>query len=277
LEARVEHPPIHFEVVEQTLERRLREIGLMPSRSDSCVETGLEYLHLHRGETQVLMLEDEEVFFVSVEFNAIVKHIKWGTAEISDLVGLSASSPGEALARCAEIYMDVTFPALHALFDEKVAAQNNSLKLATLTQPEGRTVNWRVATGQMQLLDENRVAFDTNVSTQPPIALVIDSLCDVLSEPRLHWCKLYMRSSNGKMEFGASIDGGKNPYAEAEMRHKFVATPDSPEGWELRQFFTFIPEGQPDSKMMQDLRTRAAQDIVQEKSHWWPFGKRRSS
>ena len=85
-----------------------------------------------------------------------------------------------------------------------------------------------------------------------------------LSEPRLHWCKLYGGNFAATgVKFGVSIDGQKSREAEAEIATKFGPPP--PGEWEFRQFLAVRHTGDADEKTTAELRARAAAAFGPEK------------
>jgi hypothetical protein len=272
----MEEASIRFEVVEDVIEHRLQALGLRPKRDEGCIDTGYDYFHLHRSETQVLSVEEEPVFFASLEMNAVLKSPFFGEVVIPELVTMTGDSPETALERCAQTYMDVSFPAMQALFDSTVPSAQTPIKLVSYT--DGQELNWQVFTGQLQVLNEAHQLLEPFPGTVPPIALVLDTVSGFLAEPRLHWCKLYgAQNEQRELQFGCAIDGRKAPQAEAEMAEKFQLKAPVAGSWEFRQFLVMLPGGEPDAELAATARRAAAQHIPEvqpDRKKWWPFGRK---
>ena len=259
-----------FDVVERTLERRFEALNLPHRRFGENLDPGLPGLRLRRGETQTVSVGDER-WYASAEINALLTHPTTGEIVISDLVSTQGQTAEEALARCAEFYADVTFPALHALYDESASA-GPPFKLSSVN-PQGQAVQWQGLRGTCQVLPGEAHEATQYFGSQLPLLLVFDTLTGYLGRTRLHWCKLYAAQTPKGFTFGCAIDGRKDAKAEAEMRRKF-AMPPQPDPWEFRQFYLFAPSGVPDEALAAELRTRQEALPGQPRRFWWPFGRR---
>ncbi len=258
-----------FTVVEQTIERRLRALSLSPKRGIEQVDTGYDKFIIHRKETQVVTLgpkaasdkpTDSEPVFASLEVLAELEHPSFGSAQIADLITLEGKSPVDAMERCANTYMDVTFPALQSLFMGASAPMATRIGMASASMSGGKPVKWEVFTGQLQLLNDDDGWLTEHLDKMPPIALMLNTLTGYLGQTRLHWCKLFGHYTSNKVTFGVSIDGRKSPEAEAEMASKFGAVGKSAHPWQFRQFIVMRPTHQMDEKTAAMLRQKMAEE-----------------
>ena len=268
-----------YEIVERTLEQRLRDLGLIPVRTGGGVETGYAGLLLERGETQVASLGRLTDVYASVEINAHVKHPEFGEWLISDLVSTEAATAAEALTKGAGYYLDVTFPPLQALFD--AGAYQGPERGIDCINAEGAAVHFKTLTGELQILNDATGELAEYFGKQSPLGLVFNALLQVVTGPvRLHWMKLYIGGGAIGPEFGCAIDGEKSWEAETEMRANFHVDLPKDAAWAFRQFFLFVPAGAPSPESEAELRRQIAHDDAQEpaatgkRRRWWPFGKR---
>lgn len=267
-----------FSVMDQILEQRLRDKGLQPRREERAVETGIEGLRLERGETEGATAEGMP-FYVDSEINAVLNHPVLGKHTISDRVSVDAPTPAEALALCANAYMDVTFPAIHALFDETAqgARETSFIRVNRAREP----IRWKCFHGELQVLKDATGEVTDYWRRTNILGLVSESVPRVIDgPPRLHWCKLYGSRTAQGLLFGCSIDGRKAGDAEAEMRRKFPSDLALGGQWEFRLFFTLMPAGRAGEDEVAAMRARGAEREGQSppqpppKKSWWPFGRR---
>src|SRR5579859_4779254 len=260
-----------FSIIERTIEHRLQGMNLSPRRIADYVETGYDKFEIHRKQTQILLqkgknepiTDQPNILFVSSEILAKLHHPSFGSVEIVDLISFQGTSAMDTLERCANTYMDVTFPALQSLYEGKSAEGTMKLKLSSLTGSSGTPLQWEVFTGQLQILNDND-GWLTEQLKQSPLALVLGTVSGYLAHPQLHWCKLFGKFySKDQIVFGCSIDGRKSPEAEAEMLRKFGAVDNTPRNWEFRQFFVMRPTSAVDEeriRMAETLRKTALED-----------------
>jgi hypothetical protein len=244
-----------FSVIEQTIERRLQALKLSPRRATERVDTGYDKFEIQRLKTEVLIIEskdnpanstDHDVFVASSEILAKLQHPSFGAVEIADLITLDGKSSVDALERCANTYMDVTFPALQALFEGKPGPGAMEMRLSSFTPSLGRPVEWEVFTGQVQILNDNDGWLAARLK-ETPLALITHTLIGYLAQPQLHWCKLFGKFyAKDNVVLGCSIDGEKS--LEAEMLHKFGEVDETPRAWEFRLFVVIRPTDQVDEK-----------------------------
>lgn len=275
-----------FATVDQTIERRLREMGLQPRRANGVVETGLDGLTLKPGEADVATATDMP-FFADVEINAALRHPVLGEHTISDRVTMDAATPDEVLALCATTYMDVTFPAIHALFDEE--GHGGPEMVFVRVNRARESVRWKAYTGQLQILQDVTGEVAEYFRGNSVINLAQTALVSVLDGPtRLHWCKLYGARTARGLDFGCSIDGRKSGAAEAEMRRRCPPDLGGAGRWEFRLFITLLAAGEADESevaaMRSEVAARQSQNTAQSegqtrnqpppKTSWWPFGRR---
>lgn len=260
---------IDFDIVERTIENRLKQQNLNPEKVDGCINTGYDYFHIHRGEVQVLEFEDTQLYFASVEFKAILKSPLIGDVVILDLVTTQATSVEQVLQQCANYYMDVTFPAIQALFDERFVKKEQILTISSYTQDKGLMIKWKAITGELQILNDPDSKLKEYFKQQYPLALVFDTITGYLSQSRLHWCKVYIGNKKAKgVIIGCSIDGQKSLEAEEEIKEKFHFYNNDDE-WECRLFVTIRPDGKPEEKMVKTLQNLTNK----EDKKWWEFWK----
>ncbi len=241
-----------FTIVERTFERRMREQGLSPRRLREGVDSGYSRLEVYCTNAEVLALRENDLRIASVEVKVVLDHPVHGSAEILDLVTLRGESAEAALERCAHTWMDVAFPALRSLFEGKLASGSAAVDLSSYTPALGKTIRWQVYTGELQI-DAADARLAQFLVEQPPVALILDTLCNFLALPELHWCKLYAAMKPKGLVVGCVIDGTKSLQAEAEMHEKLSAAGDLPPTWELRQFLLMHPAGEA-TEMEADLR-----------------------
>jgi hypothetical protein len=250
-----------LEIAQQVLERRLREAGLSPRVLQHGISTGLTGLELHPSEAEVATAVDAQDvphYLGSLEVTAIVRLPEIGEAQVVDLITLEAESPVATLERCAETYMDVTFPALRGLIDGLPAPGTQTIELSSYAPQVARAIRWDVFSGMLQILDDTDGGLADRLRATFPMALVLDTLTGYLDELRLHWCKLFGSHKGASApRFGCSIDGVRSDEAEAEMREKFLQGGEVPGEWEFRQFFVLRPAGEADAQTAATLRDEA--------------------
>ncbi len=267
--------PIDVTRVERTLERRLREQGLFPRAVADGVSTGLNRLRLYRGEIQVAQVPvpgQPAGYLVSVDVRAALEHPQAGNAEISDLVTVQSNSIDEALELGANTYMDVTFPVLRSLFDGKPATGAVVIKLSGFVPAQNRTIEWEAYSSNVQMRDDSG-RLGGRLIHQAPLLMMFNTLSKLLTEPRLHWCKIYgCQQASAGLVFGCVVDGSKSPEAEAELRARFEAAP-VPGEWEFRQFAALLPVGQAAEPTVVVKQQEAAEPAAPAKKRWWSWRK----
>lgn len=263
-----------FGIIESVWEARLRERGLAPSRTDTGISTGYERLELYRQETQVAEFDLDgpsgHGFVGSVKVKIVLAPPSLGEFEVHDLITQRGPSLEGALEACANTFMDVTFPPLEAIFTGKrpEGLGTGTVTLTSFTMELDRAIKWDVVLGRLQILNDPDGNAHERLKAQPPFTLMLDALTGHLSEPRLHWCKLYgANTPSAGMVFGCAIDGQKSARGEAEMAHKFGEP--LPGEWEFRQFLAVRPTGDADPATTAELRARAAATFPQTKKNWW--------
>ena len=262
-------PQPDFSVVERTWEARLRKLGLTPWRVGTGIATGHQRLEVYRQETQAAEFDLDPQghgFLASVEVKVVVEPPGLGRYEILDLVTQQGESLEGALTRCAETFMEVTYPPLEALFTGRKpeGPGTGTVTLTSFTVGLGRAFTWDVILGSLQILNDPDGALRQRLKERPPVTMVLDAITGQLSEPRLHWCKLYGGNFAATgVKFGVSIDGQKSREAEAEIATKFGPPP--PGEWEFRQFLAVRHTGDADEKTTAELRARAAAAFGPEK------------
>jgi hypothetical protein len=257
--------------IDLELVKQLHSIGLSAKMVGERIETGLNGLVLHRGKCELVRAQAEVgiVFVASLE---LIAHINIpDRVTIADLITATGLTSEEAFATCVLYYCDVTFPALRGLCDPAFTPPGPPIKLATITQPENRSVNWRVFRGNTQVLRDTDGKVAAFLNKTPALTLVLDTLTGYLSYPRLHWCKLFaaMTPKSGLL-VGCSIDGQRSAEAESELRSKITLKLDPTDRWELRHFIILQPDGQPQGNLAETLRIEADKQF-QSKKPWWKF------
>ena len=232
------------EFVDQLLAQRLAEMGLTPQHVVGGIETGCPGLRLTHGLSEAMKTPFSRTprVFGSVEINAALEHPRLGRHTISDMISTEAPTPEEALTRGVEAYLAVTFPALRALVDEAAYA-GPDLDITT-KRVNGETAEWKVFTGECQMLQDVTGEVMGHLQAGSPLAVIQDTLIQVLNIPRLHWCKLYGARTARGLSLGCIIDGRKSPAAEAEMRRRFGIVGPARAKWEYRQFFAMYPSAE---------------------------------
>jgi hypothetical protein len=127
-----EHPDLTY--VERTMERRMRLLGLRAQVIKSGVRTGFERLDIVRSLVQYVRPNDPKSggqLHVAVEFRAAINHPAIGRADICDLITVYGDTLERFLERCANAYMDTTFPALHSLFLGHAASGVTEIKMSS--------------------------------------------------------------------------------------------------------------------------------------------------
>jgi hypothetical protein len=260
----------------------MRDKGLTPWRVGNGIATGHQRLEIYRQETQVADFDLEpggRGFMASLEVKIVVEPPGLGRYEIGDLVTTQGDSLEGALTRCAETFMEVTYPPLEALFTGRrpEGPGTGTFTITSFTVGLDRGFTWDVVLGPLQLLNDPDGALRQRLKERPPATLVLDAITGHLHEPRLHWCKLYGRHFAARgLKFAVSIDGRKDPSPEAEMAQKFGPPP--PGEWEFRQFLAIRHTGDADETTTAELRGRAATTFGEERPSpkgWWSrlFGR----
>lgn len=273
----MEDQEINFEVVEEVVIARLVALGLRPEQIEGCIDTGYPHFHIARGECQMAHMPKTGEYLAAVELNANIKKPEIGDFVISDLTVARESSPEAALETATRNYLNVTFPAIRALFDEKVAEEIQKTSsignIKSFTAGANQFVEWRVFTGELQILNDSGGGLTEYASNTPPFLLIFDTVTGYFSEPQIHWCKLYISKQGADLIVGCSIDGSVSEEAEAEIRAKF--TYDGQPGYELRQFFIFQPLRfiAEDDRAREELLKYHEEMRSKPKKSWWQFWK----
>jgi hypothetical protein len=238
------------------------------------IATGLERLELHRQETEVAEYEIEgpvgHGYLASLEVRIVVAQPSFGEHEVLERITQRGASLEDALATCANTFMDVTFPPLEALFtgNRPTGAGTGKVTLSSYSPDLNRGIKWDVILGPLQVLNDADGSVSERLKEKLPVTLMLNTLTGFLHEPRLHWCKLYgaMTAKAGLM-FGCAIDGQKCPDGEAEMAERFGGP--MPGDWEFRQFMVVRPMGDADEETTAKLRAMYAESYGGEKKSWW--------
>lgn len=262
-----------FSIVERTWMSRMREVGLVPSPAGTGIATGLDQLEVYRQEAEVAEHDFDEPpghgFVGSIGVKVVVEPPSLGRFEIRDLVTQHGPSLDGALEACANTFMEVTFPPLHSLFTGRrpEGPGTGTLTMTSFTIEIDRAIRWDVVLGRLQVLNDPGDAVRERLKAQPPVTLMLDTLTGHLSEPRLHWCKLYCANTRAAgLVFGCAIDGQKSAEGEAEMAQKFGEPLAG--AWEFRQFLLARPVGDADEATTAELRARAAAMFPRRKKGW---------
>ncbi len=248
--------------VSNVLIRKLIGAGLKPRATEDGVETGIPGLAIRLTHGDVEECEDVDAgvgpYFASVEFTAILREEGDGSVDVRDFITGQGESRAEALERCVDDYLGVTFPPLSALFAGDRTPGVTALPLSSYTPALGKAIRWAAYSGAIVITGDPEGQLAERIQTKMPLLLAFDTLTGYLAEPRLHWCKLFgaYRENTGLI-LGCAIDGARSGPGEAEMYAKFLAQ-GAPEGpWEFHQFLALRPAGDADPRLAADLMTKS--------------------
>ena len=255
--------------VARILIRRLIGVGLQPRPAADGVDTGIPGLavRLTHGEVEETDGGDDDGgaprFFAAVEFTAILQDEASGTIDVRDFIIGQGDSRDQALERCVENFLGVTFPPLSALFAGDSAPGVTALPLSSYTPALGKAIRWAAYSGAIAVTGDSDGRLAERIQTQMPLLLAFDTLTGYLAEPRLHWCKLFgaYRQNTGLI-LGCAIDGARSGAGEAEMYAKFLDRGAADGAWEFHQFLALRPAGEADPTLAADLvaKSQAAAD-----------------
>lgn len=274
----MEDQEINADVIEEVIKSSLIELGLQPNQIEGCIDVGYPHFHIARGNCEIGYKEEAQEYFAAVELNANIKHPNMGDFVISDLTTARGKSPELAFEAATKNYLKVTFPAIRALFDEKIAKElqeaSNIKKIKSFTDGVNRFVEWQIFTGELQILKDLDGSLKDYLSNTWPLVMFFESITGYFGEPQIHWCKFYISKQGDDLLVGCSIDGFISEEAKAEIYSKFKY--EGPAGYEIRQFFVFKPLGfldEGDSAREELLNYHKKSNTKPEKT-WWKFWKR---
>ena len=261
-----------FEAVNNALLQGLRERGLNPTADGKDAwQTGMPGLRLELGETmtaQAKMKVGADQWFGHVEFLASVDHPTFGKHAIQDLVSLSGASADGVLIECMQVYLNLTFDPIRALFDEALFAEP-ARQLVSVVDP-GEATQWNLYTQWLEVRGPDQAVLIGCLGERSMLGLVLDTLTGYLWKPQLHWFKLYGESYGAKRQFGCLFDGLTERAGEREMEAQLNLPPDSGR-WVYRGFAILVPHGDPDPAVVEELRAELGPAPAKGRS-WWPFG-----
>ena len=206
-------------------------------------------MRLTHGEVEELEDAGTTPFFASVEFTAILQQPGGTCTDVRDFITGQGTSHAEALERCVENFLGVTFAPLSALFAGEPAPGVTALPLSSFTPALGRAIRWDAYSGAIAVSGDTDGRLAQRIQAQMPVVFAFDTLTGYLAEPRLHWCKLFgaYRKNTGLI-LGCAIDGARSAPGEAEMYAKFPRQ-DAPDAdWEFQQFLALRPAGDADPR-----------------------------
>lgn len=276
----MENIDVDFSVVNRVWEHRLRERGLNPTTFNRCVDTGYKSLKLHRLEAQVAeyVINGITGFMASLEVKADLDTPGLGQHAILDLITQRGSSVEDAMKRCANTFMDVTFPALETIFTDTTpqGPGAGTVEITTLDKASQQVHAWKITLGPIHMTDDPHDHLLNRFKNEPPITLILQTLSQYLnSAPRLHWCKIFgTNHATAGLTFGCSLSGQKLADAEAEMTRKFGSAISA--DWQFRQFMVIRPADVVDQEIVDKLRAEnAAQQATAPKKSFWSrlFGR----
>jgi hypothetical protein len=220
----------------------MREQGLSPRPLARGIDCGYRRLDVNCAKAVTMTLEETDICLAAIEVDTTLEHPVHGSATIHEVITREGESIEAALQRCADSWMDVTFPALRSLFDGKLAPGAGTADISTYTEGLG-TIRWQVYTGKLQFAPQD-ASLDTFLRRMPPLGQVLDTLCgNFLSDPRLHWCTVSASMRKKGLDVNCVIDGVRPRMAADEMHEKLSGERDLPRSWEFCQFALMHPAG----------------------------------
>ncbi|MCG8652986.1 MAG: DUF6348 family protein [Pirellulales bacterium] len=224
-------PETPFEVFEQSVAQRLIAQGLEPS----VIQRGvvLPSMRILRTENNLMRLAVDSVSG-RISVAIAIEHPKRGEFDLSDSLVLFGSDPQEALESAATTFVEVTFPAIHALLDDQAANWTRAGVFSLPARGPNPGIKWEVFTGKRQLSENGIYPLD-----EPnPLKLVRKTLQAVLLDGSLHYCCISASSNGtGRLELECYLDGQRSNDAEEEIRGQWVGRRQDQQVWRFRQFF----------------------------------------
>ena len=170
--------------------------------------------------------------------------------DICDLVVQSAPTSEEALLRCADDVLAVTYPPVEALCTGKApkgpGARNGEIETSL---SNGEIVRWIVFVGPAGVHEEagtngSRERALAEFEQRPAVVAVLELLTKRLLAPQLHWCRIAGRALD--RAFFCAFDNADATDLVAELSTKFRTGVEG--DWRFRQFAVFVPLTRPSQR-----------------------------
>lgn len=219
----------HWSACEEIFATRLaNDFGLQPTTIPNGVS--IPGLTIKRSEGNLVRLSDSAALCVLVVSSKLDSAA--GGADFREILSYSGSTQAESIRAAAEAYMEVFFPAIHALVAPVAPAQ-------VIPIP-----GWDVFTG-IRPLRQDDGWLGQRLGARSALDWLPDTIAQLTRDPGVH--RLSIAVSHGtpqRLQVECYIDGARSSAAEQELQREMAREGAIAGVWQLRQFFTMRPQNQ---------------------------------